>query len=90
MGEQERGGGVPSPVEEGYTSICLSCAASLLASARDEVSGSRGGIVLPMITKGLQSINLVENSSGMCGVMQNEHFVDAVQQRRAQGRAFTA
>jgi hypothetical protein len=25
--------------------------------------------VLPMITKGLQSINLVENSSGMCGVM---------------------
>jgi hypothetical protein len=32
-------------------------------------SGSRGGIVLPMITKGLQSINLVENSSGMCGVM---------------------
>jgi hypothetical protein len=28
-----------------------------------------GGIVLPMITKGLQSINLVENSSGMCGVM---------------------
>jgi len=25
--------------------------------------------VLPMIMKGLQSINLVENSSGMCGVM---------------------
>jgi hypothetical protein len=24
---------------------------------------------LPMITKGLQSINLVENSSGMYGVM---------------------
>ncbi len=37
MGEQERGRGVPSPVEEGYTSICLSCAASLLASTRDEV-----------------------------------------------------
>ena len=32
-------------------------------------SGSRGGIVLPMITKGLLSINLVENSSRMCGVM---------------------
>ncbi len=32
-------------------------------------SGSRGGIVLPMIMKRLQSINLVENSSGMCGVM---------------------
>jgi hypothetical protein len=30
---------------------------------------SRGGIVLPMITKGLQSINLVENSSGKRGVM---------------------
>jgi hypothetical protein len=25
--------------------------------------------VLPMITKGLQSINLVENSLGRCGVM---------------------
>jgi hypothetical protein len=24
---------------------------------------------LPMITKGLRSINLMENSSGMCGVM---------------------
>jgi hypothetical protein len=31
-------------------------------------SGSRGGIVLPMIKKGRQSINLVENSSGMCVV----------------------
>ena len=27
------------------------------------------GAVLPMITKGLQSINLVENSSGTCGIM---------------------
>jgi hypothetical protein len=26
-----------------------------------------GGIVLPMITKELRSINLVENSPGMCG-----------------------
>jgi hypothetical protein len=37
MGEQERGRGVPSPIEESYTSICLSCAASLLASTREEV-----------------------------------------------------
>ena len=37
MGEQERGRGLPSPVEEGYTSICLSCAASLLASTRDDI-----------------------------------------------------
>jgi len=37
MGQQERGRGVPSPVEEGYTSICLACAASLLAGTRDEV-----------------------------------------------------
>jgi hypothetical protein len=36
---------------------------------RSSSSGSRGGIVLPMITKGLRSINLVENSSGMCGLM---------------------
>ena len=28
-----------------------------------------GRLVLPMITKGLLSINLVKNSSGMCGVM---------------------
>jgi hypothetical protein len=44
MGEQERGRGVPSPVEEGYTSICLSCAASLLASTRDEVHNLFKGI----------------------------------------------
>jgi hypothetical protein len=37
MGEQERGRGVPSPIEEGYTAICLSCAGSLLAATRDEV-----------------------------------------------------
>ena len=39
------------------------------SSSSSSSLGSRGGIVLPMITKGLQSINLVENSSGMCGVM---------------------
>jgi Family of unknown function (DUF5677) len=42
MGEQERGRGVPSPIEEGYTSICLSCAATLLASTRDDVRGLFG------------------------------------------------
>jgi hypothetical protein len=31
-------------------------------------SGISGGI-WPMITKGLRSINLVENFSGMCGIM---------------------
>jgi hypothetical protein len=36
MGEQERGRGLPSPVEEGYTSMCLTLAASLLAGTRDE------------------------------------------------------
>jgi hypothetical protein len=37
MGQQERGRGLPSPVEEGYTSICLSLAATLLGSTRGEV-----------------------------------------------------
>jgi hypothetical protein len=37
MGEQERGRGLPSPIEETYTSVCLSCAASLLAGTRDEL-----------------------------------------------------
>jgi hypothetical protein len=30
---------------------------------------ARGGIVLPMTTKGVQSISLIEDSSGMRGVM---------------------
>ena len=46
-----------------------SSARSSSSSSSSSSSGSRGSIVLPMITKGLQSINLVENSSGMCGVM---------------------
>jgi hypothetical protein len=30
---------------------------------------ARGGIVLPMTTKGVQSISLIEYSSGMRGIM---------------------
>lgn len=37
MGEQERGRGVHSDVEEGYTQLCLSFAISLLVAARDEM-----------------------------------------------------
>jgi hypothetical protein len=37
MGDQERGRGVHSEVEEGYTSLCLSFAVSLLVAARDEM-----------------------------------------------------
>lgn len=34
---EERGRGLPTPVEENYTSICLSLASTLLVSTRDEV-----------------------------------------------------
>jgi hypothetical protein len=34
--DQERGRGLPSPVEESYTSLCLSIASSLLTGTRDE------------------------------------------------------
>jgi uncharacterized protein DUF5677 len=37
MGMQERGRGLPSPIEEGYTTICLSLASALLTASRDEV-----------------------------------------------------
>jgi hypothetical protein len=37
MGEQERGRGVHSEVEDGYTSLCLSFSVSLLVAARDEM-----------------------------------------------------
>jgi hypothetical protein len=37
MGMQERGRGLPSPIEEGYTMICLSLASALLTATRDEV-----------------------------------------------------
>ena len=50
MGEQERGRGVPSPVEEGYTSICLSCAASLLAGTRDDIHDLFKGIETEQVT----------------------------------------
>ena len=36
MGDQERGRGLPSPVERGYTSICHSLAGTLLVSTRDD------------------------------------------------------
>lgn len=34
---EERGRGLPTPVEEGYTSICLSLASTFLVKTRDEV-----------------------------------------------------
>ena len=34
---EERGTGLPTPVEEGYTSICLSLASTFLVNTRDEV-----------------------------------------------------
>lgn len=37
MAVQERGRGLPSPIEEGYTTICHSLAAGLLTATRDEV-----------------------------------------------------
>ncbi|WFU62694.1 DUF5677 domain-containing protein [Bradyrhizobium brasilense] len=37
MGMQERGRGLPSPIEEGYTTLCLSLASALLTATRDEV-----------------------------------------------------
>ncbi|MEJ2376065.1 MAG: DUF5677 domain-containing protein [Pseudolabrys sp.] len=38
MGEQERGRGLPSRVEEGNTIVCLSLASALLTATRDEVN----------------------------------------------------
>lgn len=37
-GPDERGRGLPSPVEDDYTSLCLSFAISLLVGARDEIN----------------------------------------------------
>jgi hypothetical protein len=37
QGAEERGRGLPSPVEEGYTSLCLSLASTFLVSTRDEM-----------------------------------------------------
>jgi hypothetical protein len=36
-GFEERGRGLPSPAEEGYSALCLSFAATLLVSTRDEM-----------------------------------------------------
>lgn len=36
-GNPDRGRGLPSPVEEGYTTMCHALAASLLAATRDEI-----------------------------------------------------
>jgi hypothetical protein len=36
-GNPDRGRGLPSPVEEGYTGMCLSLAAALLAATKEEV-----------------------------------------------------
>lgn len=37
LGEQDRGRGIPSPIENGYTVICHSFASGLLVSSRDEI-----------------------------------------------------
>lgn len=37
QGAEERGRGLPSPVEVGYTSLCLSLASTFLVNTRDEV-----------------------------------------------------
>jgi hypothetical protein len=37
IGEQDRGRGIPSPIESGYTTICHALAAELLAASRDEI-----------------------------------------------------
>jgi hypothetical protein len=44
MGEQERGRGVHSAVEENYTSLCLSFSVSLLVAARDEMEKLFAGL----------------------------------------------
>ena len=45
MGEQERGGGLPSPIEEGYTSLCHSLAVTLLVGCRDETRALFEGLI---------------------------------------------
>ena len=46
-GAEERGRGLPSPTEEGYTSLCLSTAATLLVRTRDELHELFSGLVKP-------------------------------------------
>lgn len=47
MGEQERGRGLVSPVEQGYTSMCHSLAATLLVRTRDDVQDLFKDIIPP-------------------------------------------
>lgn len=42
--EPDRGRGLPSPVEENYTTLCLSLACTLLTATRDEVHGLFAGL----------------------------------------------
>lgn len=44
MGQQERGRGVPSPIEEDYTSLCLTLAVNLLVRTRDDVQSLFAGL----------------------------------------------
>jgi len=46
-GESERGRGLPSRVEEGYTSLCLSFAATFLIKTRDELHVLFAGLISP-------------------------------------------
>ncbi len=43
-GDAERGRGLPSPVEEHYTALCLSLASALLTGARDELQALFAGL----------------------------------------------
>jgi hypothetical protein len=44
LAEQETGRGLPSPIEESHTSICLTFAATLLAATRDEIHALFGAL----------------------------------------------
>jgi hypothetical protein len=50
-GENERGRGLPSPTEEGYTSLCVSLVCSLLVKTRDEMSTLFGDLAAPPADK---------------------------------------
>lgn len=45
IGEQERGRGIYSDTEEGYTSLCLSFIVSMLVKSRDEMKEKFKGLV---------------------------------------------
>jgi hypothetical protein len=47
LGEQNRGRGLSSPVEEGYTIICHSLACVLLTASRDEIKSLFDGLQRP-------------------------------------------